>query len=418
MLIVYRIFINLTLILSPIILILRLLKKKEDPKRFIEKFCFISKKRNKGKLIWFHGASVGELQSIIPLVEKFEKDKKISQILITSNTLSSSKIINNFKFKKVVHQFFPIDVNIISKKFLDFWKPSVVFFIDSEIWPNMLLNLKHKNIPIILLNGRITKKSYKRWLIFSNFANKLFKNFNLCLSSNKESIYFLKKLGAKKIKYIGNLKYAQSEQKIGALKQSIAKFIKFKKTWCASSTHYNEEILCGLIHKKLKKKHKNLLTIIIPRHIDRIESIKKQLNQLDLKTQIDEPSLSIDPRTDIYLVNSYGKTKLFYNSCKNIFLGGSIINHGGQNPLEAARFGCKILHGKNISNFKEIYKFLYKNKISHLVKTKLEFEKKLDILLSKKNNSSKIIQNKINYSGKKILNNTQKEINFYLKNAI
>ncbi len=418
MLIVYRIFINLTLILSPIILILRLLKKKEDPKRFIEKFCFISKKRNKGKLIWFHGASVGELQSIIPLVEKFEKDKRISQILITSNTLSSSKIINNFKFKKVVHQFFPIDVNIISKKFLDFWKPSVVFFIDSEIWPNMLLNLKHKNIPIILLNGRITKKSYKRWLIFSNFANKLFKNFNLCLSSNKESIYFLKKLGAKKIKYIGNLKYAQSEQKIGALKQSIAKFIKFKKTWCASSTHYNEEILCGLIHKKLKKKHKNLLTIIIPRHIDRIESIKKQLNQLDLKTQIDEPSLSIDPRTDIYLVNSYGKTKIFYNSCKNVFLGGSIINHGGQNPLEAARFGCKILHGKNISNFKEIYKFLNKNRISHLVKTKLEFEKKLDILLSKKNNSSKIIQNKINYSGKKILNNTQKEINFYLKNAI
>ena len=418
MLIVYRIFINLTLILSPIILILRLLKKKEDPKRFIEKFCFISKKRDKGKLIWFHGASVGELQSIIPLVEKFEKNKKISQILITSNTLSSSKIINNFKFKKVVHQFFPIDVNIISKKFLDFWKPSVVFFIDSEIWPNMLLNLKHKNIPIILLNGRITKKSYKRWLIFSNFANKLFKNFNLCLSSNKESIYFLKKLGAKKIKYIGNLKYAQSEQKIGALKQSIAKFIKFKKTWCASSTHYNEEILCGLIHKKLKKKHKNLLTIIIPRHIDRIESIKKQLNQLDLKTQIDEPSLSIDPRTDIYLVNSYGKTKLFYNNCKNVFLGGSIINHGGQNPLEAARFGCKILHGKNISNFKEIYKFLNKNRISHLVKTKLEFEKKLDILLSKKNNSSKIIQNKINYSGKKILNNTQKEINFYLKNAI
>jgi 3-deoxy-D-manno-octulosonic-acid transferase len=418
MLIIYRILINITLILSPIILIFRLLKKKEDPKRFKEKFCFFTEKKNKGKLIWFHGASVGELQSIIPLIEKFEKNKKINQILITSNTLSSSKIINNFKFKKVIHQFFPMDVNIFSKKFLDYWKPSIAFFIDSEIWPNMLLNLKHKDIPIILLNGRITKKSYKRWLIFSNFANKLFRNFNLCLSSNRESINFLKKLGAKKIKYFGNLKYAESERKIGNLRKTITSFIKFKKTWCASSTHYNEEKFCGLIHKKLKRKHKNLLTIIIPRHINRIESIKKELNQLNLKTQLDEPLSSIDPKTDIYLINSYGKTKLFYNNCKNVFLGGSIINHGGQNPLEAARFGCNILHGKNISNFKEIYKFLNENKISHLVKTKLEFEKKLDVLLSNKKNSSKIIRNKINYIGEKILNNTQKEINFYLKNAI
>ena len=173
-----------------------------------------------------------------------------------------------------------------------------------------------------------------------------------------------------------------------------------------------------MTHKKLKKKHKNLLTIIIPRHINRTESIKKELNQLNLKTQIDEPLSPIDPKTDVYLVNSYGKTKLFYNNCKNVFLGGSIINHGGQNPLEAARFGCNILHGKNISNFKEIYKFLDENKISHLTKTKSEFEKKLDILLSRKKNSSIIIRNKINYIGEKILIKTQKEINFYLKNAI
>ncbi len=418
MLIVYRILINITLVLIPLILIFRLLKRKEDPKRFIEKFCFFTKKKTKGKLIWFHGASVGELQSIIPLVEKFEKNKKISQILITSNTLSSSKIINNFKFKKVVHQFFPMDVDIFSKKFLDFWKPSVAFFIDSEIWPNMLLNLRNKNIPIILLNGRITKRSYKRWSQFSNFANKLFKNFNLCLTSDKKSVNFLKKLGAKKIKYIGNLKYAQSEHKIGNLSKTITNFIKSKKTWCASSTHFNEEIFCGLIHKKLRKKYKNLLTIIIPRHINRTESIKKELNQLGLKTQIDEPLSPIDPKTEIYLVNSYGKTKLFYNNCKNVFLGGSIINHGGQNPLEAARFGCNILHGKNISNFSEIYKFLDENKISHLIKTKSEFEKKLDVLLSRRKNSSKIIRNKINYIGEKILIKTQKEINFYLKNAI
>ena len=418
MLIIYRLLTCLILILSPIILILRLIKKKEDPIRFTEKFSYFSKKKKIGNLVWFHGASVGELQSIIPIVEKYDKNKKINQILITSNTLSSSKIINNFKFKKVVHQFFPLDVNILSKRFINYWKPSIAFFIDSEIWPNTLTNLKNKNIPTILLNGRITKKSYQRWLFFPNFANSIFNKFDLCLSSNNESKKYLKILGAENIKFVGNLKYTQSEQKIIDIKKNIKTFIKNKKVWCASSTHYNEEKLCGLVHKKLKEKYKNLLTIIIPRHVNRVESIKKELNNLKLKIHLDEPSSSIDKSTDIYLVNSYGKTKSFYNNCKNVFLGGSIVSHGGQNPLEAARFGCNILHGKNISNFREIYEFLNKNKISSLIKTKAEFEKKLEILLKKKNNTSKTTRNKISKIGKKILKDTQKEIYIFIKNAI
>ena len=418
MLLVYRILINIIAIISPLIFFLRILKKKEHPLRFKEKLCFFSKKRNKGKLIWFHGASVGELQSIVPLVEKLNENKKIKQILITSNTLSSSKIISNFKFKKVTHQFFPVDVNFFSNKFLNYWKPSIAFFIDSEIWPNMLINLKNNKVSTILLNGRITKKTFARWMMFPGFANSMFDKFNLCLSSNNESRKYLQKLGAKKIKYIGNLKYAQSEQKLKKIKNNIKKFIKSKKVWCASSTHFNEEKFCGLIHKKLKKKYKNLLTIIIPRHINRTESIKKILTNLGLKIHLDEPSSPIDPTTDIYLVNSYGKTKSFYNNCKSVFLGGSIINHGGQNPLEAARFGCDILHGKNVANFKEIYEFLNKNKISHLVNTKLEFEKKLKTLLFKKDSSSKNIRFKISQIGEKILKDTHKEINYYFKDAI
>ena len=418
MLIIYRILSVLFLILSPIVLIVRLLKKKEDPKRFKEKFCFFSKKRNKGKLIWFHGASVGELQSIVPLVEKLEKNKRIKQILITSNTLSSSRIISNFKFKKVTHQFFPLDLNFFSKKFLDYWHPSMVIFIDSEIWPNMLFNLKNKCVPTILLNGRITKKTFKRWLIFPDFAHEIFSKFNLCLPSSNESKKYLKELGAKKIRYIGNLKYSQSEQKVDKIKKNIKRFIKSKKVWCASSTHFDEEKICGQIHKKLKKRYKNLLTIIIPRHINRIESINKELTKLNLKVHLDEPQSSIHPATDIYLVNSYGKTKSFYNNCKNVFLGGSIINHGGQNPLEAARLGCNILHGINISNFREIYEFLNKNNISDLVKTGIQFEKKLDAIFSKKNNSSKAIKYKISNIGKKILKDTLTEINFFFKNAI
>ena len=144
MLFTYRILINLILILSPLIILFRLLKKKEDFKRFKEKLGFFSKNRSRGKLIWFHGASVGEFQSIVPLLEELEKSKKISQILITSNTLSSSKLISKIKLKKISHQFFPIDNDLIIKKFINYWKPSIALFVDSEIWPNTLINLNKK----------------------------------------------------------------------------------------------------------------------------------------------------------------------------------------------------------------------------------------------------------------------------------
>jgi 3-deoxy-D-manno-octulosonic-acid transferase len=417
MLIVYRTLINITLILSPIIIFLRLIKNKEDSKRFKEKFCFFSKKRSKGKVIWFHGASVGEIQSIIPLLEKFEKNKKIDQILVTSNTLSSSKIISKIKLKKVIHQFFPIDVKFISKKFLDYWNPTVAFFVDSEIWPNMILNLNKKQIPIILINGRITQKTFLRWFFFKNFSKKIFDKFSLCFSSNLETMNYLRKLGAKKIINIGNLKFSQSEKNPEKIQKNLKRFIKSKKVWCASSTHFNEEYLCGLVHKELKKKYKNLLTVIIPRHINRTKSIKKNLFSLGLKVHTHEPQSKISNDTDIYIVNEYGKTKSFYNYCKSVFLGGSIINHGGQNPLEAARFGCKILHGPNISNFVEIYTFLKKNKISSKITSSKMMTKTLIKFFSKNDNSNKI-KVKINIIGQKILNVTYKEINLLLENEI
>ena len=414
---VYRIIINIILFLSPLILIYRLIIKKEDLKRFKEKFCFFSKSRSKGKIIWFHGASVGELQSIIPLLEKLNKVRNIKQILVTSNTLSSANIIQKIKLKKVVHQFFPIDTNYHVKKFLDFWEPSSAFFIDSEIWPNMFLNLKKRNIPIILLNGRITKKSYLRWKFFSNFSKEIFKNFNLCLTSNKETIKYLNELGVKNIKFLGNLKYSQSENENVNLNNSLEKFLLSKKTWCASSTHFNEEIFCGEVHKKLKKKYKNLLTIIIPRHINRADEIKNDFKKLKLKIHMHESKLRPKDDIDIYIVNSYGKTKSFFNYCKNVFLGGSLISHGGQNPLEAARYGCNIIHGPHIQNFKEIYDFLKKNKISQ----KINNEKQILNLLNKnfsKIENTKIIQKKLDYIGQKILKNTLKEIKIILKNEI
>ena len=413
MLILYRIIINIIFLLSPIILTFRLIKKKEDLKRFKEKFCFFTKKRVKGNLIWFHGASVGELLSIIPLLEKFEKNNNIKNILVTSNTLSSSNIIQKYKFKKVIHQFFPVDTNFLTNKFLDYWKPSSVYFIDSEIWPNMFFNLKRKNISINLINGRITKKTFSRWILFPNFSRKIFENFDLCLPSSKKSKEYLTKLGVKNTLYIGNLKFAQSESDKKRIDKKTKKFFRSKKIWCASSTHNHEEKICGLVHKRLKKRYNNLVTIIIPRHIERVKVIQNQLNDLNLVTHLHESNKKIQPHTDIYIVNSYGKTKSFYSFCKNVFLGGSLIKHGGQNPLEAIRYGCNVIHGPYISNFAEIYKFIKINKVSIKILSEKTMANALNTLFKKKTNS-KTLHKKIKSICQKILNDTYKEINLKL----
>ena len=409
----YRILTNFIFFFSPIIILIRLFKNKEDSLRFKEKLGFFQKKKTKGKLIWFHGASVGEILSVIPLIEKLEKDKRIKQILITSNTLSSSKILSKLKLKKTIHQFLPIDTNHHTQKFLTYWKPSIAIFIDSEIWPNMITNIKKESISLILINARITDKSFKRWKIFSSYAKKIFQKFDVCLSSNLKSQRYLKSLGAKHIKYIGNIKFTESEKNINLLDKALQKFLLSKKIWCASSTHKNEEKTCAIVHKKLKTKYKNLLTIIIPRHIHRTNEIISEIKNLNLTVHLHDSYKSIDKDTDIYLVNSFGQTKLFFKFCKTVFLGGSIIKHGGQNPLEAVRFGCKILHGPNVWNFSEIYALLKKYKISKEIKNSNQLSFNVNKVFNDKT-KSKNLKNKIKNLGNKILNSTLNEINFYI----
>ena len=410
---VYRILTNLILVFSPIIILVRLLKKKEHPTRFKEKFGFYSKKKISGKLIWLHGASVGEILSIVPLVEKLENNKKIKQILITSNTLSSSKILSNLKLKKTIHQFFPIDTDYHTQKFLNYWKPSIAIFVDSEIWPNMISNIKKKSISLMLMNARITQKSYKRWKIFPLIAKKNFRSFDICLSSSKKTSQYLRLLGVKKIKNIGNLKFTESENIKNNLDRDLKKFFLSKNIWCASSTHNKEELICANIHKKLKGKHKNLLTVIIPRHINRANEIINQIKKLDLKIHLHNSKNRMEKDTDIYLVNSFGQTKSFFKICKTVFLGGSMIRHGGQNPLEAARFGCKILHGPHIWNFDEIYSLLKKNKVSRKITTSNQLTHEVDKMLNTKN-KNRNLELKIKSLGNKILTSTLNEVNIYI----
>jgi len=409
----YRVLANLIFLLSPLIILIRLLKKKEHPRRFKEKFSINTRKRISGKLIWFHGASVGEILSIVPLIEKLEKERSINQILVTSNTLGSSSILSNLKLKKTIHQFFPIDTKHHSNKFLNYWKPSVAIFIDSEIWPNMINNIKKKSLSLILINARITDKSFKKWKMFKFSARDIFQKFDICLSANLKSKNYLKLLGARKIKYIGNLKFSQTENNKTSLNKDIINVFKKKKIWCASSTHYNEENICAETHKKLKSKYKNLLTIIIPRHIQRADKIKNEIQRSNLKVHMHNSKKKIDPQTDIYLVNSFGQTKSFFKICKTVFLGGSIIKHGGQNPLEAVRYGCNVIHGPNIWNFEEIYSLLRKYGVSNKIMNSSQLTVKIDKIFNTKVNP-KNIEIKIKKLGNKILNSTFNEINYFI----
>ena len=413
MLFIYRLAINFIFLISPIIIIYRIIKNKEDPKRFLEKIGKFKKSSN-NNLIWFHGSSVGEILSVIPLIEKLEKRNNIKKILITSNTLSSAKIIKKLKLKKTFHQFLPLDTNFLVEKFLNHWKPKAAFFIDSEIWPNMVLKIKEKNISLILLNARITKKSFQKWNSINNFSKKIFNKFDLCLSQNNISSNYLKILGAKNIKKIGNLKFSQSTSELKDKSNlKIKKLFKKKKiVFTAISTHKGEELLCAKVHNNLKKKYKNIVSVIVPRHIHRADEIKEELNLNGLKVHFHSSNNTIRNDTDIYLVDTFGETKSFLKLSKVAFMGKSIHGYGGQNPIEAARLGNRIIHGPNIANFIEVYHFLKKHGISTKIKTYKDLEKLVVKFNRKKNYSNQIIK-KLAYTGKQILLNNEKEINKY-----
>ena len=413
----YQVLVLILLILSPIIISLRIFKKKEDPKRFKEKFCLPSKKRRIGNLIWFHSSSVGELLSIIPLVYELEKNKNINQILITTSTLSSAEIFKDFKFKKVVHQFFPIDFFLYSYKFLNYWQPTATIFVESEIWPSIFRVLNKKKIPLLLLNARITKKTFKKWMLVKGFSKSVFKNITKVYPQNNETFKYLKKLNISQIKKIGNLKFINNKQdSFIKINKNLLKNLKNRKVWCASSTHLGQEIICSKVHLNLMNKYKNLLTIIIPRHVDRVNQIIQAIKELKLNVVLHSSHPKKLKETDIYLVDTYGETKKFYQLSKIVFMGKSLIGKGGQNPLEPAMCGAEVLYGPNIDNFSDTYKLLDKLKISRKVKNMNGLTSLVSRLLLKPNNKKNYL--KIEKIGKRILNETKDEINKFLNNEI
>ena len=419
----YRFFTYLFYPLAPIYLYFRKIRKKEDSISYKEKLSKIEIPRGEGFLIWFHAASVGESMSILPLIESYVKEKKIDKILLTSITLSSGKILKK-RFSqnaKVIHQFLPLDISFWNKKFLEHWRPNLSVFIDSEIWPNLISQINKKKIPLLLLNARITKKSFLKWKFVINFAKKIFEKFDLCIASGTESENYLKILGAKNIKNYGNLKFSNIKSEINRnLDSFFLNKIKNRKIWCAASTHATEEMLCAKSHLKIKKKYNNVLTIIIPRHIERIDEIQKDLSKLNLKISLYSKLDQIGTDTDILLIDSYGEASKFYNLSNNIFVGKStiksLIANSGQNPIEAARLGCKIFHGPNVSNFKEIYDYLRTLGITKQVNSADELSLSLIEEFKEDKVKNNLVKEKLDNYGQNILNNVIKELKKYINN--
>ena len=405
---------------APVYLYFRKIRKKEDSIRYKEKLAKINIERGEGFLIWFHVASVGEAMSILPLIDGCIKEKKINRILITSITLSSGKILEK-RFNnnpKINHQFLPLDIISLINKFLNHWKPNLSIFIDSEIWPNLILKINEKKIPLLLVNARITKKSFDRWKLVIGFAKKIFGKFDLCIASNNESENFLKILGSKNIKNYGNLKFSNIKNDIKKLDLNFLNKIKNRKVWCAASTHPSEEIICAEAHLKIKKNYNNILTIIIPRHIDRVKTIKEELSKFNINVLLVTELNNFDDKTDILLVNSYGEALKFYDISKYVFLGKSLvqslIKDSGQNPIEPARLGCKILHGPYVSNFSETYNYLKKLGITKEVNDSNKLSLSLIEELQKDKPKNHEIALKIENYGQNILNNVIMELKKYI----
>jgi len=379
----YNFLINFFYIPYLIIIFYRKILNKEHKNKYKDKILLKKISRPEGFLFWFHAASIGELSSILPLVNFFLKKDKNYNFLITTVTMSSYNLLKKKYGSKnrVYHQFLPYDSNILVENFLKNWRPNIVSFVDSEIWPNFFLKIGKKNLPLILLNARLTKKTFKRWKIVRSFASEIFGSIKLSICSNKETINYLEYFDAKNIKYFGNLKYCSTLQNIDTVKNIKLETEKNSKIWCAVSTHSGEEIFCAEVHKLLIKSHKNVKTIIIPRHINRVNEILISLNKMGLKTQIKNENDNINDDAEIIVINYYGSVFKYYEKFKQIFIGKSLIkkfkNDGGQNPIDAARMGCFIYHGPYVSNFKEIYDYLDTENISNTIEDKNILAKKL-----------------------------------------
>ena len=396
--------------------------KKEDSERYKEKLLvshFNINRKNDKKLILFHAASIGEFKSIIPIIERLNINKDKLEFLITTTTLSASNLakIELKNISNIRHRFIPFDVEFLINKFLFLWRPNIIFLVDSEIWPNLILNSQQLKISIGLINARLTSNSLKKWMMFPKIAKRIFKVFDLFICSDSKTKNFLEKLNLKNVYFKGNIKlFGQVDAK--KIKDINENYLIEKKFWFAASTHKDEDIFCINTHLKLKKKFPNISTIIAPRHVERSQKIKSLCEKFNLNAQVLNKNEVILNNKEIIIVNYFGFLHNYFKYSKSVFIGKSMVeklkNEGGQNPIEAAKLSCKIYHGPYVSNFEEIYKILEESNISKKIYSFDELSSNLAIDLENSQKKSSEISNTISGLGEKTLNDTMQLINNFL----
>jgi 3-deoxy-D-manno-octulosonic-acid transferase len=345
---------------SPLVNVLlwrRLKRGKEHPTRLSERRGESKVARPPGPLVWLHGASVGELTAITPLVERIvAKDFKV---LVTSGTVSSAKLAEQRLPPGVVHQFVPLDSPLFVARFLDYWKPDLALFTESDLWPNLIVMSAQRRIPLILINGRLSERSFNRWRLASITIAAILRRFDLCLAQSSVYAARYNELGAPHVTTTGNLKLDVPEPSAEAESLLALQTATGDRTIvAAASTHAGEETAVVEMHRRLRNSFPGLLTIIAPRHPDRGPGIVEIASAGGLCAVLRSQGQMPDANDDIYVVDTLGELGLVYRLAPIVFVGGSLASHGGQNPVEPIKLGAAILHGPHVWNFAEIYSAL------------------------------------------------------------
>ncbi len=351
-----------TFLLLPIILaffFFRILFGKEDNKRFLEKLGFFSiNNPSKKKLIWFHACSVGEVKSIYGLIRKFIANDYL--VLVTTNTyLSALDIKKNFS-NTIIHQYLPLDFSYLNKKFLDYWKPNIAVIVESELWPNLIYNIKLKKIPLCWIQARISDKSFEKWLLVKKFFKSILNSFEFIISQSDIEKNKMENIGIK-IKDVKNLKFSSSKPNYNKYESiKIKRKLKKKDVITAISSHEGEEEIILKAFCNLLKKNNNLILILQPRHPIRANKVLNKIK--NFKLSFKQRSLKELPKKDtqVFLFDTFGESGLIISISDTIILGGTFAPVGGHNIIEPAQFKKSIICGPyydkisdTLLNFKE-----------------------------------------------------------------
>lgn len=353
----YRMVTRAAAPLASLLLSYRLNRGKEHAVRLPERRGQSSIPRPPGPLVWLHGASVGELIAILPLIDRIRL--RDFTVLVTSGTVTSAEVAERRLPPDVIHQFAPLDVPQFVSRFLDHWRPNLALFVESDLWPNLIMTTSDRGIPLIVLNGRLSERSFNRWQLARGTIGALLRRLDLCLAQSPGDAARYSGLGAPRISTTGNLKLdapapAADETKLDALRAATAGRIVI----AAASTHPGEEAMVVEAHRRLKEQFPNLLTIVAPRHPERGPGIADIAKVARLATALRSRGELPSKETDIYIADTLGELGLVYRLAPIVFMGGSLVSHGGQNPIEAAKLGAAILHGPHVFNFTDIYEAL------------------------------------------------------------